>query len=84
MIATLLLLYMWYKDEPIRRKYQHMLPHIGTVQDYRRMVEVMFEDGFFHEHRLLVLDWFTEDLCRYHKTQSFREEYDKWTRLRGI
>lgn len=84
MITTLLQLNMLYKDEPLRRRYQHLLPHIKTVEGYKKMVEAMFEDGLFHEHRLLVLERFTEDLCCYHQTRTFHEEYRRWTRLRAI
>lgn len=65
--------------------WSYMVASIRHKQDWRTVVNVMFEDGIYHEGRLAVLDVFTSDavqkLDREGKciqAEMIRNAYSEW------
>ena len=58
-----------------RPSWNTMIHIIDTTDKYTSMVNELFADGKVNEGRLLVLKWFTRDLCHYHGNDAFWEKY---------
>ena len=51
-----------------------MLEDVSTLEAYKTVAAVLFEDRQFNYGRYVVLKQFTRDLCQYHHTNIFKED----------
>ena len=54
-----------------------MLEDVSTLEAYKTAVAVLFEDRKFNYGRYMVLKQFTRDLCQYHHTNIFKEDFNR-------
>jgi len=53
---------------------------VASVESYRQVVQVLFEDGNVNWGRLLVLEMFTKDVCEHHPDLA----REVWTYYKNI